>query len=320
MVRRHYGRHFWLIALALLTFALPAFAQDGSIQGIVKDAQGKPIEGAKVTVELNGSGRKFETKTDKNGEYLQVGLVGGQYQLTVEKDGVGAVKKTVMVRAARRNGFDIVLAPGATGDAVDPATAALNKAFDEAIAASRAGNQDDAITKFEAALAISPKCADCYYNIGFSQSQKKDYDKAEVAYKKAIELKPDYADAYAGLANIYNAQRKFDLASEASAKATQLNASAGGAAGAAGGGSADSLFNEGVILWNAGKIADAKKQFEAAIAAKPDHADAHYQLAMALVNEGNLKGAATEFDTYLKLAPTGQYAAQAKALVAQLPK
>jgi hypothetical protein len=41
---------------------------------------------------------------------------------------------------------------------------------------------------------------------------------------------------------------------------------------------------------------------------------------MALVNEGNLAGAATEFETYLKLAPSGPNAAQAKALVEQLKK
>ena len=80
------------------------------------------------------------------------------------------------------------------------------------------------------------------------------------------------------------------------------------------------MYNQGVILWNAGKIAEAKTLFEQAIAANPNHAEAHYQLGMALVNEGNLKGAGTEFETYLKLAPNGPNAAQAKALAAQLPK
>ena len=41
---------------------------------------------------------------------------------------------------------------------------------------------------------------------------------------------------------------------------------------------------------------------------------------MVLVNEGNLAGAAGEFETYTKLAPDGPNAAQAKALVAQLKK
>jgi TolA-binding protein len=41
---------------------------------------------------------------------------------------------------------------------------------------------------------------------------------------------------------------------------------------------------------------------------------------MALVNENKLAEAATEFNSYLKLAPDGPNAATAKALVAQLPK
>jgi len=41
---------------------------------------------------------------------------------------------------------------------------------------------------------------------------------------------------------------------------------------------------------------------------------------MALVNENNLAGAATEFETYLKLAPTGPNAATAKGLLATLKK
>jgi tetratricopeptide (TPR) repeat protein len=148
-------------------------------------------------------------------------------------------------------------------------------------------------------------------------TQKKEYDKAEESYKKAIELKPDYAEAYSGLANIYNLQRKFDLAAEASKKAGEIG---GGGAAAGGAGNADAMYNQGVILWNAGKIADAKKQFEAAVAAKPDHAEAHYQLGMALVNEGNLTGAATEFETYLKLAPSGPNAATAKGILGTIKK
>jgi TolA-binding protein len=80
------------------------------------------------------------------------------------------------------------------------------------------------------------------------------------------------------------------------------------------------LFNQGVIFWNAGKIPDAKKQFEAALKAKPDMADAHYWIGMANLNEGKLPDAATHFDEYLKLAPTGQYAEQAKGVLSQIKK
>jgi len=52
----------------------------------------------------------------------------------------------------------------------------------------------------------------------------------------------------------------------------------------------------------------------------PNMAEAHYQLGMALLNEGKLTEAVTSFETYVKLAPDGQYAAQAKGMIAQLKK
>ena len=80
------------------------------------------------------------------------------------------------------------------------------------------------------------------------------------------------------------------------------------------------VYNQGIILWNQGKIAEAKAKFEEALKADPNHADAHYQLGMALLNEGKLPDAVGAFEKYLSLAPTGQFAAQAKAMVAQLKK
>ena len=68
------------------------------------------------------------------------------------------------------------------------------------------------------------------------------------------------------------------------------------------------MFNQGIILWNQGKIAEAKVKFEETLKANPTHADAHYQLGMALLNEGKLAEAVAEFESYVKLAPDGQYA------------
>ncbi|PYR40753.1 MAG: hypothetical protein DMF93_10225 [Acidobacteria bacterium] len=286
MVRGLNGRHPWLVACA---------------------------------ADADANNRHFETKSDKKGEFVQIGLPPGTYKVSAEKDKTVAAPIPVQVRIG--SGAPITLVLGA-GGGVTPEAAAKNaelkKAFEEGVTASRAGSHDAAIAAFTKAAELNANCYDCYYNIAYSESQKKDYEKAEAAYKKAIELKADYAEAYNGLANIYNAQRKFDDAAAASAKAMEL--SGGAAAGAAGGGNADAMFNQGVILWNAGKVADAKKQFEGAVAANPSHAEAHYQLGMALVNEGNLPAASTEFETYLKLAPNGPNAATAKGILGTLKK
>jgi tetratricopeptide (TPR) repeat protein len=324
MVRRTNGRPTWLSMLALvagLAVATPALAQStGMVKGVVNDDKGQPVDGAKVSIEMNGgTGRRYESKTNKKGEYIQIGLSGGSYKITAEKDKLGSAPVTVNVRANATAQADLVLGVASAAASKEAAekNAQLKKVFEEGVALSSAGKHDEAIAKFNEAIGVSASCYDCYNNIGYSYAQKKDWEKAEAAYKKSTELKPDDATAHSGLATVYNAERKFDLAAEEGAKATQLagNLSSGG-----GGGSADAQYNQGVILWNSGKIADAKKAFEGAVAANPNHAEAHYQLGMALVNEGNMAGAATEFETYLKLAPEGPNAATAKSLVAQLKK
>jgi tetratricopeptide (TPR) repeat protein len=324
MVRRVSGRLLWVsIVVVFAAFAAPAPAtaqSTGMVKGVVKDAQGQPVEGAKVNIDMTeGVTRHFETKSNKKGEFVQIGLPPGGYMVTAEKDKTPSNQAPARVSISRP--AEVTLVIGGGGGAAGNKEAAakvteLKKAFEEGITAGQAGKYDDAIAAFTKASEINPNCFDCHYNMGYMYTQKKDYDKAEAEYKRAIELKADYGEAYSGLANIYNLQRKFDLAGEMSKKAGEV----GGGASAAGGGNADAMYNQGVILWNAGKIADAKKQFEAAVAAKPDHAEAHYQLGMALVNEGNLPGAATEFETYLKLAPTGPNAATAKGILGTIKK
>lgn len=327
MVRRVNGRQMWLaacVALAALLLAMPAAAQStGMVRGIVKDMQGQPVANAKVVIEAEGTNRKFETKSNKKGEFIQIGLPSGRYKVSAEKDKVVSNEAGVSVSVSRPAEANLILGAAAAAAATKEAaakTAELKKVFDEGVAASKAGSHDEAIAKFTAAADLNPNCYDCYYNIAYSASQKKDYDGAEAAYKKAIEIKADYAEAYNGLANIYNATRKFDEAAKASAKAMELSSTLGAGGAAAGGGNADALYNQGVILWNGGKVAEAKKQFEMAIAANPGHAEAHYQLGMALVNEGNLPAAGTEFEEYLKLAPSGPNAATAKGILATIKK
>ncbi|MEP7117694.1 MAG: tetratricopeptide repeat protein, partial [Acidobacteriota bacterium] len=148
----------------------------------------------------------------------------------------------------------------------------------------------------------------CYFNIGYAYLQKKDEKQAEENWKKALEIKPDHAETLNSLATLYNNQKRFDEAAATSARA----------AAAAPAGNADAVYNQGIILWNAGKIAEAKVKFEDATKADPNHADARFQLGMALLNEGKVPEAVDSFEQYLKLAPTGQFAAQAKGMVAQL--
>jgi tetratricopeptide (TPR) repeat protein len=309
MVRRFNGRAMWLMACALfavLAVAMPATAQStGMIKGVVTDDKNQPVDGAKVIIEMaGGTGRRFETKTDKKGEYIQIGLTSGTYNVRAEKDKLGSAPSPASVRANTQQTVNLVVTAGAgaAGAEAQAKAAALKKVFEEGVALSSAGKHADAVAKFQEAANMSPSCYDCYNNIGYSYSQTKEWDKAEAAYKKSIEIKADDAAAYNGLATVYNAQRKLDLASEAAGKAAQLASVLGASGGGAG--NAAALYNQAVILFNQGKTAEAKPLLEQAVAADPNNPDAHYLLGMTLVGIDPAK-AVPEFETFLKLSPDG---------------
>ena len=300
-------------ALGLALAAAPAGAQQvGQVKGKVVDAQNKPVEGAKITIQMvEGTNRKHEVKTKKDGSYLQIGLPPGQYNITAEKDGLSQAF-TVRVGMEMKE-VNFALQPGGGGkmskeDAAKEAARidGIKTKFAEGATLSNEGKYDEAIAKFTEVLVEVPKCAECYLNIGSVYAQKKEYDKSEEAYKKALELTPDSVDAYNGLATIYNAQKKFTEAQAASAEATKRAMAAGG-----GTGSPEPLYNQGVIAWNANDFAKAQESFTAALAVKPDHAESHFMLGKVFLNLGKLPDAAKEFEIYTKIAPSGPNAKEA---------
>jgi tetratricopeptide (TPR) repeat protein len=305
-----------IVLLAALALAAPALAQTGGVRGKVLDQSGKPVPDAVVKIESKGMSRKLEVKTNKKGEYIQIGLYPGDYTITASKDNLSS-SVDLKVGLGDPEMLDIKLAPAAAS-AKDQAeqNAKVQAIFQEGITAAKAEKWDDAIAKFTEAAGIVPNCHVCYFNIGAAYYSKEDQAKAEENYKKSVEIKPDYADGWNALASLYNQQKKFDLAAQASEKASAAAGGAEGAPGAAaGGGSAPQLYNQGVILWNQNKYSEAKDKWEAATKADPKYAEAFYRLGMAYMNLGDTAKAVTAFEGYLAADPNGSHAAEVKAAV-----
>ena len=225
-----------VLVIAVAAYAVPAGAQTGQLKGKVTDAQNKPVEGAKVLMESTDTGRKFETKTDRKGEFMQIGLPPGTYQVTASKE---KLSQMFPVRVGLdQKEVNFVLKAAAEGGAVsaeeakkeDARRETIKKTFAEGATLTNEGKYDEAIVKFNAVIAEIPKCSDCYNNLGAIYSRKQEWDKAEEAFKKGIDLAPDNVEAYNGLATVYNAQKKFKEAQAMSAEANK-RLTAGGTGG-----------------------------------------------------------------------------------------
>jgi hypothetical protein len=109
--------HIGLIGFLLC--AANAWAGPASIQGIVKDAQGKPIKGADVRVESRDGKQVFNTvKTDTKGRYISQGLQPGVYRVSLVVN--GAVKAAIgntKTKADQATQLNFDLKPVAAGQA-----------------------------------------------------------------------------------------------------------------------------------------------------------------------------------------------------------
>ena len=80
--------------MGFLLCAATVWAGPASIQGMVKDAKGKPIKGADVRIESKDGKQVFNTvKTDGQGRYISQGLQPGVYRVSLVVN--GAVKAAV---------------------------------------------------------------------------------------------------------------------------------------------------------------------------------------------------------------------------------
>jgi tetratricopeptide (TPR) repeat protein len=270
-----------VLAAALLGLASPAYAQVGAVRGKVVDEKGTPVPDADVVFTFVGEIRVRHTgKTDKNGQFTRAGLnaSGGLWTITVTKGPLtGTMRNIDVPLQAVKTLEDIVLAApeGAspTLGAPDPAATAeyqkqlaeLKQLSADIDTAFGAKDYDTAIGKLNEVLGKNASCTACYLKLGDAYLKKEKASDAETAYKKAVEIDPALAEGYEALVVLYNEQKRYDEATKTSAKVAELRA-------AAGGGVADptSLYNQGVLLWNQGKIAESRVQFEKAIKAKPD--------------------------------------------------
>ena len=287
----------WLLAPA-------AQAQTGTARGKVLDAQGQPLADAKVVMEFQGGiTRKFEVKTNKKGEWMQVGMQPGPYKFTATKEGYQPSFIEVRISLGDPTpvpDFKLNTMAEAQKQAGGTDAEALRGNFQKAVELHNGGKIDEAEAAYKAILEKTPDVAEVYQNLGSLYLGKKDYAAAETMFQKGLELRPDSTDISTLLARVYQESGQPDKAMALLDKAQ---------------------FNRGIFLLNANKNEEAIAAFQAAIKADPAAPEAYFRLGALMIGQGKVPDAITNLEKYLSLNPTdAQNVATAQGLLKALKK
>ncbi|MBZ5721396.1 MAG: tetratricopeptide repeat protein [Acidobacteriia bacterium] len=310
-----------LVALLAALYVPAVFAQaTGSVKGVCTDTQGNPIAGATVVWYSPETGRKYELKTNKKGEYFSLGIAPGKYNVSLTQGGKELYHFTGVAMSVEEKElpFDLKkeLAAQAQGQGISPEElkrrqeaaekeakeANTVKSLNDKLAASRdalkAGNYDQAIALMTEATQVDATRDILWANLGdaYRLSAPKQTDPAEKskrfesavdAYQKALQSKQTAMqngekdpDANKKLAAYYN---NLADAQGKAGKADDAIKSYGQAATLDPAGAGTYYFNLGAILTNANKNDDAIQAFDKAIAVDPNKADAYYWKGVNLV-------------------------------------
>jgi len=297
------------VSFGLLLFSLPVFGQTTIIEGIVKDPDGKPLQGAVVQIDRTDIKGTYPVKTDKKGHYGHYGLPMGTFDVSVLVDGqvkdlMKGVHPTPGMPATINFELKNAQQLAASGGLTATQEKSMTKEQKEAIEKANKAREEQ--------LAQRKELNDSY-SAGKEALDAKMFD----AFRKAIALKPDDPAYYNNFALALAKDKKIDEAKTNLDKAIQLDPPGAG----------KYYYNMGALLVNGSQSEAAGEEFKKAIDADATYADAHYQYGLYLTSKATTDkdgkiipapGTIDELQKYLQLKPDGPFAASAKELIAGL--
>jgi len=231
-------KHFGVFALVLLTLGLcapPVFAQaSGTVKGVCKDTDGKPLADAVVLYANQDNGQKYTLKTNKKGEYFSLGIASGSYNVTLYRNADDAKANKELFHANKfqvtldENTLDFDLQKeqqkAAQGVGLTPeqlkarqeaeekakkennTIKTLNEKIVAANTAMKAGDYDTAVATLTEALQVDTthdviwaQLGDAYRGSALKQTdpaeKSKRLQEAATDYQKAIDIKQKAMDA-----------------------------------------------------------------------------------------------------------------------------
>ncbi len=323
-----------VLATMLLAVAQPAAAQDwkgrGRLQGLVKDEQGKPVVGAKVTlrkgsgnVDENASGPAALT-TDKSGHWGILGLSGGawgvlieapgfivsQGQVNVEEEGPPSPPITVTLKVTPK---EQPKQPSKTSQANESITKGNDLLKEQKYADARAEYQKalDLLTDPATKVPIMRGIASTYYRESVDAKTKEEkqqkLDQAIDTLKQTLTLAPTDTDTLQLMVNLLVGEGK-----EAEARTYMAQMPAGAKI------DPEMMINIGIKYYNAKQLDKALEEFNKVVEENPNLPDAYYYRGLVNLNLNKSAAAKADFTKLLELDPNSKWAAEAKEYIKAL--
>lgn len=298
----------------------PSIPISRTVHGQVRYAQGgAPAEYVIVRLESFIGGLVGEERTDRLGKFRFSGLQAAQYVLTIRQQGFREVRQQFDLETSASEYLQLQLVPektdAATAGPLPPPTlvdasvpAEARAEYEKGRAALLAGgDRAKGLAHLEKAIVIHPKFFEAHLLLGTAYGDAGSWDRAEAQLRRAVEINPKSSHAAFALGEAYRRRKKYDEAAKVIAWGLALDEK-----------SALGHLTLGRVYFEKGDIPAAGRSVGQALRLKPDFADAHLVAGNILLRARQAENALVEYQEYLRLAPAGEFAEQAKQLIQKI--
>jgi len=295
--------------LMSLGLSLAAWPQvQGKLTGIVVDAMGRPVEKAEVAVVSTKTvSMNFSLATNKEGKFLQVGIMPGYYQITVKKPGY--VTRIAEVRVSLASEMSVSIRLDTADEVVAKSLSAADRLFVAGNKLYAEQKYPEAALSYEEALKLSGSNWGYYFNLGLAYKKMGRPTEETAAFVRAVELNPSSYSANKELGEALARSGDFEKAKMYYRKAVDLSPD-----------DPDAQYNLGICLVNTGEAEEALACFRKTTDLKPDYAEAFYQIGTILIGRNEAPEAIASLERFLALAPDHEKAPLARQLLEFLKK
>jgi Tfp pilus assembly protein PilF len=316
-----------LIVLILLSFSsvvgqgarprvLPA-----TVHGQVRYAHGgAPADNVLVRLERFSGGIEGEAITDRTGKFQFSGVPPAVYLVRVHLPGFRDEQRQIDLQTTPSDYVLFHLLPDevrSSNASVQP-TKLLDanvppraqKEFEKAqqiLLSSKKERLTECIAHLETAVSIYPNFLEAQLKLGTTYMDLGEWDKAEEALNRALQIDPKIANTLLALGELKFQRKNYVEAEKYLIDGLKLENR-----------SWQGHFILGRLYWTRNEIVKAGRQVALALQLNPNLAEAHLLGANILLRAGKREDASFEFEEYLRLAPKGAYAAQAREAVRKL--